>query len=200
MEQANAFGCINFFCINFGSQFWKACRSILASNLWRRCRMDVHLAQELLNELGSSLERLETQQSALLQFLKDKGIVTDEQLAPYLSQAGNASNVRWRAAHVRLEHIFSAAEQKEQQEEERQAAEAQTRPGKDDKNKKDKDMEEVRSASKAGNRRAAKEKEQGKDEKTESAGAQPQVPANEAKANGDQAKHSPQRREEDDAA
>ena len=56
--------------------------------------MDVHLAEELLNELGSSLEMLETQQGALLQFLKDKGVITDEQFAPYLTQAGNASNVR----------------------------------------------------------------------------------------------------------
>lgn len=87
--------------------------------------MDAHVAQELLNELGSSLESLETQQTALLRFLKDKGIVTEEQLAPYLNEAGNASSVRWRAAHVRLEHIFSAAEQKEQQAakpEERQTA------------------------------------------------------------------------------
>jgi len=57
--------------------------------------MDVHLGQELLDELGSSLESMETQQGALLQFLKDKGIVNDEELAPYLIQAGNASNVRW---------------------------------------------------------------------------------------------------------
>jgi hypothetical protein len=58
--------------------------------------MDVHLGQELLEELGSSLENLETRQGALLQLLQDKGIVTDEQLAPYLTQAGNASSVRWR--------------------------------------------------------------------------------------------------------
>jgi hypothetical protein len=77
--------------------------------------MDVHLGQELLDELGSSLENLETQQSALLQFLKEKGIVTDEQLAPYLTQAGNASNVRWRAARLRLERLLSGAQQEEQE-------------------------------------------------------------------------------------
>src|SRR5262252_4890108 len=91
--------------------------------------MDAHMAQELLNELGSALENLETRQAALLRFLKDQGIVTDEQRAPYLNQAGNASSVRWRAAHVRLEHLFSAAAQKEQQTvkpEERRAAGTQT--------------------------------------------------------------------------
>src|SRR5215472_7430483 len=76
--------------------------------------MDVQVAQELLNELGSSLENLEALQAALMQFLKDKRIVTDEELAPYLNESGNASSVRWRAAHVRLEHLFSAAAEKEQ--------------------------------------------------------------------------------------
>jgi hypothetical protein len=77
--------------------------------------MNVALAQELLNELGSSLENLETQHAALLQFLKDDGIVTDDQLAPYLTQAGKASNVRWLAARVRLGRLFSIEKQKEEQ-------------------------------------------------------------------------------------
>ena len=77
--------------------------------------MDVDLAQELLNELGSSLEGLETQHGALLQFLKDDGVVTDDQLAPYLAQAGKASNVRWRAARIRLARLFSTEKQREEQ-------------------------------------------------------------------------------------
>jgi hypothetical protein len=56
--------------------------------------MNADLAQELLNELGSSLERLEAQHNALLHFLKDKNVITDDQLAPYLSQAGDVSSVR----------------------------------------------------------------------------------------------------------
>ena len=52
--------------------------------------MNVDLAQELLNEFGSSLENLETQHSALLQFLKDNGILTDDQFAP-LSRSGRES-------------------------------------------------------------------------------------------------------------
>ena len=85
--------------------------------------MNVHLAEELLNELGSSLEALETQNAALSQFLKDKGIVTDEQLAPYINQAGNASNVRWRAARVRLERVFASATKQEEEKTEEKTSE-----------------------------------------------------------------------------
>lgn len=77
--------------------------------------MDAEFAHELLNELGLSLEKLETQQGALMQFLKDKGIASDEQLAPYLKQAGDAADVRWRAARVRLERLISKAAEKEEQ-------------------------------------------------------------------------------------
>ncbi|HMG85144.1 MAG TPA: hypothetical protein VK574_05350 [Terracidiphilus sp.] len=76
--------------------------------------MNVDLAQELLNELGSSLKILETEYAALLQFLKDNGVLTDDQFAPYLAQAGKASSVRWRAAHNRLESLFASERQKEE--------------------------------------------------------------------------------------
>src|ERR1700749_3283592 len=71
--------------------------------------------KEVLNELFSHLERLETQSDAILQFSKEKKRVTDKQLAPYLEQAGNASNVRWRAARVRIEHLLSSMETKEEE-------------------------------------------------------------------------------------
>jgi hypothetical protein len=77
--------------------------------------MDIDLVKELLNELGTSLESLETQQGALFQFLKDKGIVSDNQMVPYLDQAGNASSIRWRATRLRLERVFSTAADKEEQ-------------------------------------------------------------------------------------
>src|SRR5947209_17347989 len=76
--------------------------------------MNSEAIKEILNELFSHLERLETQSEAILQFLKEKKRVTDKQLAPYLEQAGNASNVRWRAARIRIEHLLSSAQPEEE--------------------------------------------------------------------------------------
>jgi len=63
--------------------------------------MDIKAAEEFLDQLFSSLESMETQSAAILQFMKQQNGATDEQLAPYFKQAGNASNVRWRAASRR---------------------------------------------------------------------------------------------------
>jgi hypothetical protein len=67
------------------------------------------IVQQILDELVSSFEPLDTRTAALLQFLKAKGIVTDEEFAPFLEQAGNASNVRWRAARLRIGSLISTA-------------------------------------------------------------------------------------------
>jgi hypothetical protein len=71
--------------------------------------MNENIAQEILHELFSSLEALETQSTAVLQFLKDKGIANEEELARYFEQAGNTSSVRWRAVRVRIDYLLSSA-------------------------------------------------------------------------------------------
>jgi hypothetical protein len=69
--------------------------------------MDDKIAQLILDELFSSLENLETQTAAVLQFLKDKGGAPDELLAPYLAQAGKATSIKRRAARVRIDYLLS---------------------------------------------------------------------------------------------
>src|ERR1700688_1659563 len=63
--------------------------------------------KEVLGELFTLLEAQETQSAAILQFLKDQGIATEEKLAPYLEQAGNGSSVKWRAARKRMEYLLT---------------------------------------------------------------------------------------------
>jgi hypothetical protein len=93
--------------------------------------MNADLAQELLNQLGSSLEKLETQHAALLQFLKDNGTLNDDQFAPYLAQAEKASGVRWLAARIRLESLIRSERQeaeKLKEKEQHQAGAGQAPP------------------------------------------------------------------------
>ena len=75
--------------------------------------MDEKVAQQLFDELLPSLEALDTKCAAIRQFLMDKGIASEAELAPYFEQAANASSVRWRAARVRINHLLSTANAEE---------------------------------------------------------------------------------------
>ena len=90
--------------------------------------MELSTAEQILEELLPPLEALETQSGAVLQFLKDKGIATDEQLAPYLEQARNASNVRWRAARLRINRLLAPAFETAEKSREIKSAESAAKP------------------------------------------------------------------------
>ncbi len=76
--------------------------------------MDENIMQEIFHEFISTLEKLDTQSSALAQFLKDKGVVNPQELAPYLERASNASGVRWLGVRVRMDYLFSSAAKSEE--------------------------------------------------------------------------------------
>jgi outer membrane biosynthesis protein TonB len=89
--------------------------------------------KEVLSELFALLETQETNSTAVLHLLKDQGIASDEKLSTYLDQAGRASNVRWRAARMRMEYLLTPTQKqtsennksKEAQPKEAQPKEAQ---------------------------------------------------------------------------
>jgi hypothetical protein len=72
-------------------------------------KMDEEIVKQILDVLFSSFEDSETQSAALLLFLKDQGIATDEKFAPYFKQAASTSEVRWRAARVRMGALLASA-------------------------------------------------------------------------------------------
>jgi hypothetical protein len=90
--------------------------------------MELRTAEEILEELLPSLEALEAQSGAILQFLKDKGIATDEQLAPFLEQARNASTVRWRAARLRIHHVLAPVFETDEKSREIKSAKSAAKP------------------------------------------------------------------------
>ena len=64
--------------------------------------------EQVLSDLFRYLEVLEMQNGAMLQLLKDKGVVSDDQFAPYLEKAATSSDVKWRAARARMKHLFAS--------------------------------------------------------------------------------------------
>ena len=78
--------------------------------------MNENITQEILHEVFSAMEALETQSAAILQFLKDKGIASEDELAAQMERAGEASNVRWRAVQGRIDYLLSSAMKAAEQE------------------------------------------------------------------------------------
>jgi hypothetical protein len=65
--------------------------------------------EQVLSDLLPYFEAVEAQSAAMLQLMRDKQIATEEELNRYLDQARDASGVKWRAARVRMEHLFAVA-------------------------------------------------------------------------------------------
>ncbi len=84
--------------------------------------MDAKVMQQVLDELFPTLEAMETQSGAIVQFLKERGIASDSDLAHFVEQAAKASNVRWRAARVRIDHLLSGAAKAAEASEEKERA------------------------------------------------------------------------------
>jgi hypothetical protein len=101
--------------------------------------------KEVLNELFTLLEAQETNSAAVLQLLKDEGIASDEKLATYVDQAGNASSVKWRAARMRMEYLLTSAQKQTSDNDKAKEAPKDTEPDKGN----DKDKEQEQSSTKS---------------------------------------------------
>ena len=78
--------------------------------------IDEKVVKQILEEIFSSVEDVETQSAAMLQFLKDKGMANDEELAPYIERAKTSSGVRWVAIRARVDYLLSSVINKEEEE------------------------------------------------------------------------------------
>ena len=140
--------------------------------------MDGNPAEQAINEMFPYFEALETRSAAILQLLKDKGLTTDEQFAPYLEQAANGSNVKWLAARIRVERLLSSAlkEDKDKDKDTGKAEEAKTEP--------------------AVGKKTAESSEEKSTEKSEAKGTQPE-PEDSAEKSADKTKGKTAERDHD---
>jgi hypothetical protein len=108
-----------------GAAEWRQQQSFEGNRIeaFKEQPMDEQILQDIFSELFSALEPLEAQSAALLQFIKAKGIASEEELKPFLEQAANASNVRWRGVRVRTAALISAALRPAEQESKKSDAE-----------------------------------------------------------------------------
>ncbi len=97
--------------------------------------MDQESIQPILDELFSGLEPLDAQSSALLQFLKAKGLATDKEFAPFLEKAANAASVRWLAVRVRSAALIANLMRPEEESAHAPAGTSETSAGEKDKEK-----------------------------------------------------------------
>jgi hypothetical protein len=135
--------------------------------------------KEVLSELFALLEAQETSGAALLQLLKDQGIASDEKLSTYLDQAGRASNVKWRAARMRMEYLLTPIQKETADKDKSKQAEP-----------KEAQSKEAQSSEVANKEEEGKRKNQAKDNGNE----KEEKPAETKSAGNDNAEKSPDER------
>src|SRR5262249_42884847 len=86
--------------------------------------------KQVLDELFGQLEEVDTRSTAILEFLKDADLASDERLAPYFEQAGRASSVKWLAARKRMEYLLTPIQKEEKKTEVRSKDSAEEMIGK----------------------------------------------------------------------
>jgi hypothetical protein len=77
--------------------------------------IDEKTVKQILEEIFCSVEDVEAQSAAVLQFLKDKGMASEEELAPYFEQAKTSSGVRWVAIRARVDYLLSSVIKSEEE-------------------------------------------------------------------------------------
>jgi hypothetical protein len=90
--------------------------------------MDPEVLQQVLDELFPALEAMESQGAAILQLLKDRDIVNEEDFAALREKAGNASSVRWLGTRLRVKHILEGASRAAEMAQEKRAQPAAPKP------------------------------------------------------------------------
>jgi hypothetical protein len=101
--------------LNYGIEYGSNCGSV---GLKKEDKMiDEKIVKQIFAEIFSSVEDVEAQSAAILQFLKDKGMANDEELAPYFERAKTSSGVRWVAIRARIEYLLSSVIKKEEEKE-----------------------------------------------------------------------------------
>jgi len=70
--------------------------------------VDEKLIDEILDAVLPPIEAAESQTAAVIQLLRERGILNDDDFARFQEQAENASEIRSRAMRLRLKRILSA--------------------------------------------------------------------------------------------
>lgn len=118
--------------------------------------MDSKIAEQMLDELAPTFEAIESRSDAILKFLKDKNLATEDQLAPYLEQAAAASSVKWRALRVRMGRLLALAEKSDEEHMAKEAAkQIQDEKAASDKQAQANAKKSLEQGAKSGNDRAA---------------------------------------------